>query len=266
MTTNHRAQRDSDLNTERCLDEVKVLRLRTFGGISVVTSGASLDGVAELHTTRLAILSVLAIHNRDGISRDRLCELMWPDRSIERARGALKQALFVLRRELHERELVTGKTFLTLNPDCVECDVIQFEMARSSGNFAGAAELYRGLFLEGVRVKESTDFDKWADRHRDRLSVAFRCCLEKLACEAELDGDYETAITWWSQLSDADPFSSRIALRHMNALVAGDDRESAIRHGLRYQALIRAELEAEPDARILEYLAKLRRSSGLRSA
>lgn len=243
-----------------------MLLLRTFGGVLVVTSGASPYGGAELHTTRLAILSVLAIHNRDGISRDRLCELMWPDRSVDRARGALKQALFVLRRELDERQLVAGKTFLTINPECVECDVIEFEMARNSGDFARAVALYRGPFLEGVRVKESPDFDKWADRHRNRLSLAFRCCLEKLACEAELDGDYETAISWWSQLSDADPFSSRIALRHMNALVAGDDRESAIRHGLRYQALIRAELEAEPDVRVLEYLSKLRRSSGLRSA
>lgn len=247
-------------------DEVKVLRLRTFGGISVETNRASLDSCAELHSTRLAILSVLAIHNRDGISRDRLCELMWPDRAVDRARGALKQALFVLRRELGERDLVIGKKFLALNPECVDCDVIQFEMARSSGNFAKATDLYRGPFLDGVRVKQSADFEKWADRQRDRLSVAFRCCLEKLASEAELASDYESAISWWSQLSEADPFSSRVALRYMNALAEGDDRESAIRHGLRYQALIRAELEAEPDFRIVEFLSKLRRSPGLRSA
>jgi DNA-binding SARP family transcriptional activator len=242
-----------------------VLLLRTFGGISVVKTRAPLRG-PELHGTRLALLSVLAINNRDGMSRDRLCELMWPDRPLERARGALKQALFVLRRELDERELVLGKKFLTLNPDRVECDVVQFETARSTGDFARAAELYRGPFLDGIKTRESPEFEKWADRHRDRLSLAFRCCLEKLACEAEFASNYESAISWWSQLSESDPFSSRIALRLMNALAEGDDRESAIRHGLRYQAFIRAELEAEPDIRVHEYLSKLRRSSGLRSA
>lgn len=242
-----------------------MLLLRTLGGLAVATNGSSRDGV-DLHVNRLAILSVLAIHNREGISRDRLCELMWPDRTLERSRGALKQSLFVLRRELDEKEIVVGKKFLSLNPERVGCDLVQFEWARSSGDFAKAAALYQGPFLDGVRLKESPEFERWVERQRERLSQAFRCCIEKLACEAEIASDFETAISWWAQLSEIDPYSTRIALRYMAALASGDNREGAIRHGLRYQTLIRSDLEAEPDIRILQYLSILRQSPGSKSA
>jgi DNA-binding SARP family transcriptional activator len=233
--------------------------LKTFGGISVESDCNSSNDFA-IHPSRLAVLAVLAVCDRDGVSRDRLCNLLWSERSTERARGSLKQALFTLRRDLSERDLTTGKTILRLNTASVSCDVMDFELARRAGDLRRVVNLYDGPFLDGVHIKESPEFSRWVDRHRDRLAQAFRCSVETLACEAEQKSDFSDAVSWWSRISESDPFSSRIAMRHIKALVAADDREGAIRHGARYQSLVRAELDAEPDERVGMLLAQLRRS------
>src|ERR1044071_10073860 len=76
-----------------------MLLLRTFGGLSLENGGRPIIGAAG-QRRRLAVLAVLAAAGDTPVSRDRLCALFWPDSDAERARGALKQALYALRRDV----------------------------------------------------------------------------------------------------------------------------------------------------------------------
>jgi len=65
-----------------------VLRLRTFGGLGVARDGVPLGGAA-LQPRRLAVLTALAAAGPQGLNRDRLLGLLWPETTDARGRQAV---------------------------------------------------------------------------------------------------------------------------------------------------------------------------------
>src|SRR5690349_17785273 len=125
-----------------------MLRLNTFGGVSlrpVEGEGAAED--RALPRRGLAVLVLLAAGPEAGVSRDTIVTYLWPESDDERARNALRQTLFTLRRELGAPDLVLGGAELALNPAAVTSDVREFELARGVGDLERAAALYTGAFL-----------------------------------------------------------------------------------------------------------------------
>ena len=76
-----------------------MLRLSVLGGLRVDGSSGPLRGAATQRRP-LALLALLAAAGDRGINRDRLLAYLWPESDIERARGSLKQTLYILRRDL----------------------------------------------------------------------------------------------------------------------------------------------------------------------
>jgi DNA-binding SARP family transcriptional activator len=216
-------------------------RIETFGGLRVVGGAAPLTGAATQRKT-LLLLAVLAASATQGISRDRLLALFWPDSDGDRGRNALKQALHILRRDLHDPELVAGGPTLRLNPDSVTSDVQEFEAALAAGSAELAAELYQGPFLDGLYLDGAPEFERWAERERSRLAHLYRNALERLALAARETGDARRAVDWWRRLAAADPLSSRVAVELMTALAAAGDPEAALQHARVHEALVLQEL------------------------
>ena len=73
-------------------------RLITLGGLSV-RNGTVANGLANPRS-RLAILAVLAVAGDRGVRREKLAAMFWPESDDEKARNALRQALFTLKRDL----------------------------------------------------------------------------------------------------------------------------------------------------------------------
>ena len=124
-------------------------RIETFGGLAVVGGTVPLTGAATQRKP-LLLLAVIAASGAQGISREKLLGMFWPESDAERARNALKQALHILRRDLREPELVLGGPTLRLNPDSISSDVQGFEESLTRGDLERAAEIYRGPFLDGL--------------------------------------------------------------------------------------------------------------------
>ena len=82
-----------------------MLRLHTFGGLSLSSDGGDLAGAA-LQKRRLALLAMLAVAGPRGLTRDKILGLLWPDVEESRGRPALSQALYALRRDTGEEDLV----------------------------------------------------------------------------------------------------------------------------------------------------------------
>src|SRR5688572_27899414 len=102
-----------------------------FGTLEIITSdGHTVDGLVR-RSRRAALVAYLAAAGPRGLHRrDKLLALFWPESDGPRARAALNQALYVLRRELGESAiLVRGDDEVGLNRDAVWCDVIAFEDA-----------------------------------------------------------------------------------------------------------------------------------------
>ncbi len=226
-----------------------MLRLRTFGGLSVEDGGERLTGLAA-QRSRLALLTLLARAGERGISRDKVLAYLWSDSDEAHARNALNQALFVIRRELHEDAIVAGATDVHLNPQVITHDAGEFETALERGDPERAISLYAGPFLDGFHVKGAPEFERWAEGERTQLAAQYASALERLAADAQGRGNLHAAVEWRRRLASLDPLDSRYALGLMEVLAASGDRPAALKHAQVHAAVVKAELDAPPDPAI----------------
>lgn len=234
-----------------------MLRLKTFGGLSVAVADAPASGAGQQRKT-LALLAILAAGDRTGVSRDKLVAYLWPEADAEHARGLLKQACYALRRDLQQPDLFLGTTELRLNPAVIASDVQAFEAALERRDDAQAAVHYTGPFLDGFYLSDSVEFERWVEVERKRLGQRADAALERLATAATARGAHLDAVEWWRRLLALDRLNSRVALGLMNALAATGDRGGALRVAREHETLLHEELDAAPDARIVALTERLR--------
>ncbi|HWC75686.1 MAG TPA: BTAD domain-containing putative transcriptional regulator [Gemmatimonadales bacterium] len=235
-------------------------RLTTFGGLSIGTESGPLHG-APAQSRRLALLAVLAAAPRQGVTRDKIAALLWPESSEPEARHALRQLLSLVRRELGEDAVLSGSPELLLNPRKVSTDIQEFEAALAHGEFERATALYTGPFLDGFFLNGAAEFERWTEDKRTHFARQLAAALETAAEAAAQRGDHAKAVTWWRQLATVDRFSSRVTLRLMHALVAAGDSAAALQAAREHEVLLRDELDAEPDRAVVDLARRLQTTS-----
>lgn len=241
-----------------------MLRLRTFGGITLARGeDAPLTGAAT-QRRRLAILALLAVSGDRGLSRDKLIAILWPESDPERARHNLNQLLHAERRQFEAPGLFAGVKTLRLDPALIWTDVGAFERALEGHELAAAVELYRGPFLDGFFVTGAPEFERWTQTQRDRYSDRCRQAIIQLAREAAESGDSAAAAYWWRRGFELDPLDSGIALGLVEALVESGDKPGALRSARRHEEALREELDLPPDAEILRVVERLQDRGGRR--
>src|SRR6266699_561523 len=234
---------------------MRMVELRTFGGLSLEANGAPLRGAAAQRKT-LALLALLALHPR-GLSRDKLIAYLWSETDAEHGRSLLRQACYALRRDLNEDKLFLGSTELRLNPAVVTSDVQAFKDALQRGELARAVDRYNGPFLDGFYLSEASEFERWLDAERAQLAKRFSDVLATLATEAAAQGDHRAAAEWWRRLTAVDPLNSQAALGLMTALVAAGESAAAIKHARAHEAFLQEEMGTAPDAAVLALVKQL---------
>jgi DNA-binding SARP family transcriptional activator/tetratricopeptide (TPR) repeat protein len=228
-----------------------------------VLGGASLqhaDGGKPVLLQRrpLALLALLAIAGERGISRERLAGFLWPESGEEQSRGALRQVLHLLRRSLGSPDPIMSGVELRLDSKVVASDVEEFERLLAAGFVERAMACYGGPFLDGFHLAGAGDFERWTATERERLSRQYEQGCEQLAGAAEAEGNAAAAAEWWRRVIALDPLSSRAALGYMRALATAGDSGAALRHARVYAAVVREELDLEPDPIVTAYADALR--------
>ena len=233
-----------------------MLRISTLGRLALDDEAGPVGGAASWRPS-LAAFALLAASGERGTSRERLLALIWPESSPERARNSLKQLLSTLRRYLPSSALA-GTGILRLDRAVITCDLWDFEAAIARGDFDAAVALYAGPFLDGFSLTGAVEFERWAESERTRIAGEHRRALEVLADRAAAAGDHRVAVTQLRRLAGAEPLDSDVALRLMLAMVAAGNRAGALQHFDVHAALVRQELECEPDPALVDYAGLLR--------
>ena len=234
------------------------LHLRSFGGLALTREGSP-TGLTDSRRKPLALLALVGAAGERGVSRDKLAGYLWAESDPERARGVLKQTLYVLRKEFEGGpELFLGTTDLRLNPDAITMDLWEFERLATAGDGAGAATCYTGHFLDGFHLSDAPEFERWVDEQRDRLARRMSALLERLALEASGRNLPREAADWWLRLTEHDPFDTRAVTGLLHALLQAGDRPRALRYAERHMALIRKELDITPDPEIRRLVEQAR--------
>ena len=90
------------------------MRLHTFGGLWLaLDDGAPATGLSQ--PRRLTLLAMVASGGTQGLSRDRVLATLWPESDTERARHALAQLVYSLRRSSGGQPLLAGDSQLRLD-------------------------------------------------------------------------------------------------------------------------------------------------------
>ena len=148
-----------------------MLRLTLLGPVDLRDAdGDELRAVLQ-QPKRLALLACLVLTANGAYRRrDALLGLFWPDLDQEHARGALRRALYFLRRSLGDGIVVSrGEEEVGIAAGTIWCDAVAFEAAVRDGKPGEAQALYRGDLLEGFYIAGGAGAEEWLDGERGRL-------------------------------------------------------------------------------------------------
>ena len=230
--------------------------VRTFGGLSVEGRDAAVPAAVN-QRKRLAFLALLAAAGQRGIARERLLLLLWPESTTDRARGALYQLLYVARQAFGD-DSVVGTDELRLDSRIVGSDVADFNDAIARGDFAAAADLYAGPFLDAVHLAGSPELERWVEQKRQELARSYQAALARLSAQAMERRDFSAAIGFAERLVAAEPLSERATVLLMDALAASGDVSAALERARIHASVVQHELGADVDASVSALAERLR--------
>jgi DNA-binding SARP family transcriptional activator len=187
--------------------------------------------------------------------------LLWPESDTARARHQLREALYRLRETLGDAAIVGSGDHVHLEPSLVRCDAWDFEAAVARNDWPEADRLYTGPLLDGFFLSGAPEFERWLDAQRARFLGMHRAALEAVAVECASRDEWPRAVSVWRRCVEADQYSSRAAVGLMTALAAVGDRAGALRHAAEYENLLKADLDAEPDAAVVALAEQMRRAT-----
>ena len=209
---------------------------------------------------RLALLSILATCQARGrgSSREKLIAYLWPEADPERGRPLLSDSVYRINQAVGGEAIVAVGEELRLVDSMVSSDVADFERAVESGDRERAASLYAGPLVDGVYLVDGTEFERWLEGERTRLAGVYAETLDHLAQAAESKGAATDAVTWWRRLASHDPYSSRVALKLMEALASVGDPAGAVRYASIHAALLEHDLGVAPNASVVRLAERLK--------
>ena len=199
-----------------------------------------------------ALLAYLALSAGRPHRRDKLATLLWGDKSDSRANHNLAQTLYLIRKTLASNSASPVNTDIqtvTLISSWAETDVAAFEQQVAVGTvegFARAVELYRGDFLEGLYLQEST-FAEWLQGEKARLRKMALDALERLLLHQTGENDYAAAIESASKILALEPFHDKIQNALMQLYCRSGRQVAAIQQYRSYAEILKRELDIEPD-------------------
>src|SRR5213594_3752428 len=224
-----------------------MIELRMLGTLDLKgTDGHAVHSILA-QPKRLALLAYLAVHTA-GARRDSVVALFWPELDTAHARGALRQSLRFLRRELGDG-ILNGHSdeAIEFEPATVWCDVVAFEEACKAGQAGHALQLYCGGFLDGCFVSGgSPGLERWIAAERTRLGqLAVRAAADVVE-RAEREGDLQAAVHAARHGVALDPDDESALARLVALLDRSGDRAGALSAFEAFRRRLQQEYDATP--------------------
>jgi DNA-binding SARP family transcriptional activator/tetratricopeptide (TPR) repeat protein len=231
------------------------------------TPQVRVDGHAVSFPTRkaAALLIYLAVE-RGAHARERITALFWPESDEQRARGALRSTLLLLRGALRDagigsaEPIVAERDRLSLREEAAfECDLTvldgAFALARGGSRLPSAelvmrlqaaVDSYRGDFLTGFSLVDAPEFEEWAATLRESCRRRMERVFDRLSRELFDGGDGTLAVEVTARWAALDPLNEAAHRRLMRLHFAAGDRTGALRAFEACRGVLAAELNADP--------------------
>jgi DNA-binding SARP family transcriptional activator len=224
------------------------------------------DGRAlEVDTRKaIALASFLAVEARDP-TRDELVNLLWPELDAERGRAALRRTLSTLRTALSSmlgdgEVLDASRERVSLDRSALWVDIDEAQRLSAINNGHGpdrvcvecaehleaAADLYRGSFMHGFHLRDSSNFEDWQRTQAELHRRHWRELIDRWALALASGGRFSEASQVMQRRLAADPLDESAHRRLMQYLVWDGDRVGALRQYRECASLLDRELGVPP--------------------
>lgn len=234
-----------------------MIKLVTLGGVAISRDGVQLGELTALKQ-KVALLAYLSLEG--PTSRDRLLPLFWPDRAEERARHALSQALYVLKRELGEHCVRVVGDQVEVVAGTLDVDAQRLQGSAARERWEDAIAVYHGLFLEQFHLPGTPQFEHWQTRTRARLARLARRAFAEVVNHRVAAGDLEGALKVASRRAALEPLEDEAQHTLIALLALAGHRAAALEHFDSYRRQLARELEVEPLEETAQLVEQIRAS------
>ena len=242
------------------------ISVTVLGPFSVTVEGTEVALPAWRSRQARTLVKILAAHGGRVVTRDRLCDLLWPDDDPARTGHRLSVLLATVRGVLDPTKawppdryiaadqcgvrLVLG--VVVLDAEMLLCDAAHAAELLERGDGAQAREvlahvdaLYRGEAFED-------ESDEWASGLREEVRAAWGRSMRRLANLQLREGRGPEALGVFARLLSVDPYDEQVHRRLVTSLVRAGRHGEARRAFERWRQAMK-ELDAPPpDAAVLD--------------
>ncbi|MEA3439155.1 MAG: tetratricopeptide repeat protein [Chloroflexota bacterium] len=249
------------------------LSLSLLGSFNAVMDCSSGTPVPVSFRTRkeAALLAYLAASAGEWQPRSQLAEMLWPEQPQSAAGNSFRQALFRINRSIKvscpttPKFIETNRSAVRLAPEYgVWLDTAAFEAHLGAvqghdherledcptcmGHLQDAVALYRGEFLAGMALKDSSDFDIWLMVNREHYLQKQLEISTMLSEALHQAGDLPTALYYAKKQVSLVPLEETGYRQLMTLLSASGQRGAALGQFEICRHLLVEELGSEPGA------------------
>ena len=235
------------------------LRLTLLGDASIQKGNKPVSGLPSRAAEALFIY--LACIQRP-VTREKLAELLWADRTAAQSLTNLRTILTSLRRELGDHLIVTRET-LAFNEEAEHwLDMVEFERqlkdlelsgsrnipanAQTAAKLQAAIDLYQGDFLEGFYLRDGRGFEEWVILQRERLRQLAFDGFRSLTYYYLESGSHTEGLLSASRWQRLDPYDEDACRSLMRLYMRAGKRTSALQCYQNLKQKLNADLNITP--------------------
>ncbi len=242
-----------------------VLEIRLFGHPELRLHGQLL--VHSLPHKALALLYYLALAEQP-VGREKVALLLWPDAAVPTAKHSLRNLLSLLRKSLGDALMITPHTIAFQPAQRKEIDVVAFQQGLALipqsqlradtpdlTLWQATLDLYRGDFLEGFYLQQSTAFATWAMSRRESLRQQLTTSLFALSEAQATVGATDAALACLARLLAYDPQREAVYSRQIQLLLGVGRHTEALQHYEHYCNMLAAAFNLAPSPALTALVA-----------
>jgi len=243
------AARREEQEAEQADDLEAMTQVKVYGlGLLRVEQGGH---AVQWRTLQSRDLLFCLLQHRQGLSKETVGDLFWPDHAPEKLHAIFHSTLYRLRRALARPCIIfeEGVYYFDREIDYwFDVEVFEGLLDQAAGEgdqgqrmalLTEALALYRGDYLAGL-------YEDWPMLERERLRGRFLAALEELAGLHAERGDFQEAIERYRRLLAQAPYQESAHRGLMACYYRLGDRAAAIRQYHRCVELLRDELGLSP--------------------
>ncbi len=216
----------------------------------------------KLSNKGIALISLLMLHMKNGVSRERLISYLWADSDEEAAKYNLRYNLWNIKKVIPTDEkgqdfILANKDYCRLNQNYFfESDILQLmsfenqETERSIEELGHCKQLFRGDFLEGVYLKNCDEFNEKIILERIVYQNKYVKLLKAIAEKYETGSQFEECIQILSELAGMEPYNEGIIQSKLNAYIQLGQWSDAIACYKKFEASLRSDLNVSPSQKL----------------